>query len=69
MADTGMGNFAEVSNKFADFLQGTKAEGRLFRVGEEVQVKQSRFSVERILEHELVLRLIPDDNYQQVPKA
>lgn len=68
MADTGMGNFAEVSPTVADMLKNTPMSGRLFRVGEEVQVKQSRFTVENIGEHELVLRLIPDDSHQQIPK-
>ena len=69
MADMGMGDFAEVSPSIAEILKKTPMSERLFRVGEEVKVKQSRFTVEIISEHELVLRLIPDDNHQQIPKA
>lgn len=68
MADMGMGKFAETSKSIADMLAKTPMADRIFSVGEEVQVKQSRFTVENITEHELVLRLIPDDNNQQIPR-
>lgn len=68
MANMGMGQFAETSEKMGDMMKNAGMDGRLFRVGEEVSVKQSKFTVENITEHELVLRLIPDDNFQQVPK-
>lgn len=68
MADMGMGQFAKTSQPMGDMMKKAGMDGRLFRVGEEVPVKQSRFTVENITEHELVLRLIPDDNFQQIPK-
>ena len=68
MADTGMGNFAEISPSIADMLKRTPMSDRLFTVGEEVKVKQSKFNVEKIGKHELVLHLIPDNNYQQIPR-
>lgn len=67
MADTGMGNFNPVSAQFADLMKRKTLSGRLFEVGETVKVKESRFTVESIDKHILILRLIPDDNYQQVP--
>ena len=69
MSDMGMGNFAETSQTMADLMKKSGLDSRLFSVGEEIAVKGSKFTVEKIDTHELTLRLIPDDVYQQIPKA
>lgn len=68
MADTGMGEFAPTSQKFADLMKSKSLSGRLFEVGEIVKLKECMFEVESIDKQHLILRLLPDDNYQQVPK-
>jgi len=68
MSDMGMGSFAETSKKMAEFMEHCGVGGKVFRVGEKVRVKESNFTVENIAEHTLVLRLIPDDDQQQIPR-
>jgi len=67
MADTGLGSFAPLSPKMADFLKGKTCSDYIFEIGETVKVKESQFRVEQIGQHALVLRLIPDDSFQQIP--
>lgn len=68
--DTGLGNFSPVSQNLADLLN--KAEdslkGKLFKVGEEIKVKESNFRITNISRHTLTLRLIQDDIQQQIPR-
>ena len=68
MSDTGMGNFARISPSMADLMRKKTLSGKVFEVGETVQVKDSQFTVQDISKHTLMLRLIPDDKYQQIPK-
>lgn len=68
MADTGLGNFAQVSPKMADLLKRKTMSDYLFQVGETVQVKKSKFVVEEIGQQTLTLRLLPDDSFQQIPQ-
>ena len=69
--DTGLGNFAEVSPTMAELLeqQEDTLKGKVFRVGEIIKVKESKFRVSNISRHTLSLRLIPDNKHQQVPKG
>ena len=69
--DTGLGNFARVSEGMAELLerQEDKLKGKVFRVGEIIKVKESEFRVSNISRHTLSLRLIPDDIHQQIPKG
>lgn len=67
MSDMGMGSLAETSPKMADIMKNAGLGGKVFRVGETVCVKESNFTVEQIGQHEMVLRLIPDDKHQQIP--
>lgn len=68
MADTGTGNFAPLSPKMADLYKEKTLSDCVFQVGETVQVKKSQFKIEEIGQQTLMLRLIPDDSFQQVPK-
>ena len=68
MADMGSGQFAETSPTMADLMGKAGLGGKVFRVGEELKVKQSNFTVENITATELILRLVPDDSTQQIPK-
>ena len=67
--NTGKGNFAEVSSGMAALLkEHDPLKGKLFQVGEIIKVKESTFRVTNISRCTLTLRLIPDENQQQVPK-
>lgn len=66
--DTGMGNFAQVSPNMANLLKAKTLSGKVFEEGEIVRLKECMFTVTVIGKHDLTLRLMPDDNYQQIPK-
>ena len=61
--DTGRGNFAPISEEKAkEFDLFKNAEGKsmpYFRVGEEVELKGSRFTVHSIKPKRLILKLLP----------
>lgn len=64
--DTGRGNFARISPNIADLLKGKSAGGKVFAIGDVVRVKDSQFTIEAIGKHTMKLRLISDDDYQQI---
>ncbi len=64
--DTGLGEFAQVSPNVAALIKGTTAESRIFQLDEIVRIKDSAFRIESIGTQTMKLRLIPDDNYQQI---
>lgn len=66
--DTGRGEFAQVSPSMADLLKQKTLKGSVFETGETVKLKDCQFKVTNIGRHTLTLRLLPDDNYQQVPR-
>jgi len=68
MADMGMGNFVETSPTMADLMAKKGMDDRLFRVGEKVKVKGSKFIIEKLSLHEMTLRLLPDDDHQLIPQ-
>ena len=68
MADTGTGDFARLSPQMADLMKSKTLKGKVFETGEIVRVKESMFRITNIGRHTLTLRLIPDDNNQQIPK-
>lgn len=65
--DTGFGYFTRVSLSMADLLEGKSAGGKVFALGDVVQVKDSHFKIETIGigRDTMKLRLMPDDEIQQ----
>jgi len=66
--DTGLGNFAQISENMAKLLEEKTLKGHIFKVGEKKKVKECSFRINNIGRHTLTLRLLPDDKYQQIPK-
>ena len=75
--NTGMGDFAKISEIKAKtieealrpFIKKGELKGSgIFRTGEELSIKGCNFVVNNISRHTLSLRLLPDDNFQQIPK-
>jgi len=64
--DTGMGKLAPISPNLADLLKGNSAGGKVFELKEIVRVKDSRFRIESIGRHTMKLRLMQDDETQQI---
>lgn len=58
MADTGMGELAPVTEDIAKKLELTESMN-VFRTGEIVKLKGSRFRIEHIDRHTLVLNILP----------
>ncbi len=59
--DTGLGNFAPISDIRAKQIINKNPElSRVFRVGETLEIRGSRFRIERIKTRSLRLLLLPD---------
>ena len=65
MADTGMGNFAEVSPIMADLMAKSGLGGKVFKVGEELKIKQSNFTQEEIADFIETFQSVHDKNMQE----
>ena len=64
--DTGLGEFAPVSNPMAALLKQKTLKDKVFELGEVIQIKASKFKITNIGRHTLTLRLIQDDSQQQI---
>ena len=57
--DTGEGRFEEIEEKKYDTLKKEVGDTGLFRVGEEVEIRGSKFRIKSIKPTELRLKLLP----------
>jgi len=60
--DTGNGTFKKISNeKFEEQMK--KSEPLVFKVGEILEIRGSKFRVEKIIRKKLILRLLPKNPF------
>ena len=57
--DTGEGSFRMLELEEAEMMKQTEESTKIFSVGEEVKIKDSRFRVIKITPKKLTLRLLP----------
>jgi len=58
--DTGSGEFRKISDKeFEERMEKPKSEQLVFRVGETLDIRGSRFRVEKIIRKKIILKLLP----------
>ncbi len=59
--DTGEGKMIPVDHDIKEFLKKhNRSEESLFKVGEVLEIKRSRFRINKITKKGLVLRVLPD---------
>lgn len=65
--DTGKGHFKQLGRKEAE-TQMKADESVVFKVGEILKVKGSRFRVEKVLKKKMILKLLPKIQRQEPGK-